>query len=119
MRDKFIELVLNKINEYYTCYNEEVPSSASFPYLVVPTFQFIPNEESGFISTFDIEIYTNELSNISYEEIIDTLRDNLDGFFYHDDKISFHLGYDKDINLNSNEQDLIIRSISFTARIFK
>lgn len=119
MRDKFIEIILNKINEYYTCYNEEAPSSASFPYLVVPNFQFVPNEECSFISYFDIEVYINELSDISFENIVDVLRDNLDGYFYHDKNISFHLGFDKDINMKSNEQDLIIRSITFSARIFR
>lgn len=119
MRDRLIELISNKINDYYTCYTEEAPSTATFPYLVIPIFKSFPIEESGFSCTFDIEVYINELSNISFESIVDTLRDNLDGYFYRDDTIGFHLGYETDSNYNSTEQDLVIRTITFTARIFR
>ncbi len=118
MVDLFIEKILSKINEYYTCYYEEAPSSANFPFLVVPTLVLSPLN-SGYSGIFDIEIYVNELCNESNENIIDTLRDNLDGYHYRNENIGFHLGFENHMIVKSNEQDLSIRKISFVARIFK
>lgn len=121
MTDKFIELLINKINNYYTCYYEEAPSNASFPYLVIPTLSINPLLDigAGFNCNFDIEIYINELSTDSVENIIDTLRDCLDGYYYRDNDLSFHIGFDNQLIIKSNEQDLIIRRASFIARIFR
>ena len=118
MIDNFVEILINKINEYYVCYYEEAPNDAKFPYLVIPTMQLTPLED-GYSAIFDIEIYTNELSTISIEKIMDDLRDKLDGFHIRNDKIGFHLGFDNHLVVKSTEQDIIIRRITFTARIFK
>ncbi len=119
MIDNFIEKLINKINEYYICYYEEAPNTTSFPYLIIPTLQLNPLDDNSFSSVFDIEIYTNELSNVSVEQIIDVLRDNLNNYFYKDENIGFHLGFDNQLLIKSNEQDLSIRRITFTARIFR
>lgn len=115
--DLFIEKVITKINEYYLCFYEEAPSNVTFPYLVVPTISVTPLD-MGYSAIFDIEIYINELSSVSTETIIDTLRDNLAGYRYKDNKIGFHLGFENHMLVRSNEQDLSIRKITFEARIF-
>lgn len=118
MIDKFIELIILEINKYYTCYYEEAPHTAVFPYLVMPTINVNPLD-SGYSAIFDLEIYINELSDKSVEQIIDTLRDNLEGYSFRDNNIGFHLGFDNHLVLKSNEQDLSVRKITFTARIFR
>ena len=118
MTDRFIELLMIEVNKYYTCYYEEAPSNTAFPYLVMPTLNLTPLD-SGYSCVFDLEIYINELSDISVETIIDSLRDNLDGFSYGEFGLGFHIGFDNQLLVKSNEQDLVIRRITFTARIFR
>jgi len=114
----FIKILLVKINEYYTCFYEEAPSTTSFPYLVVPTITLTPLD-AGYTCLFDIEIYNNELSKISVEDILDDLHNNLDNYSYCDKNIAFHLGFESANILKSSEQDLLIRKITFSARIFR
>lgn len=116
--DEFIELIIKKINEYYLCYYEEAPNNTAFPYLVMPTLNLIPLN-SGYSGVFDLEIYVNELSKISVEQVIDTLRDELDGYIFRNKNIGFHIGFDDHLITKSNEQDLVIRKITFSARIFR
>ena len=118
MTDRFIELIQDKINEYYTCYYEEADPNTSFPYLVIPTLTLNPID-SGFSGLFDIEIYVNELSKVSVEEIMDKLRDNLDGYSYYEKGLGFHIGFDNQLLVKSNEQDLSMRRITFEARLFR
>ena len=118
MIDKFIEILMKEINKYYTAYYEEAPSNTKFPYITVPTINLTPLD-SGYLSVFDLEIYVNELCNTSLEEILDTLLDNLDGYSYRDSTIGFHIGFDNQLLVKSNEQDLAMRRITFQARIFR
>lgn len=118
MIDKFVEVFIKEINKYYTCYYEEAPNDARFPFLIMPTLNLTPLS-MGYLAIVDIEIYNNELSNISVENILDELRDNLDGWSYHDKDIGFHIGFDNQVINKSTEQDIIIRKITFSARIFK
>lgn len=120
MTEAYLELFINKVNEYYTCYYEEVPKNAKFPYLVIPSINLTPLE-SGYLCLTDIYIYNNELSDISIENICDNLRANLDGYSILDKnkKIGFHTGFENQTITNTNEQDLILRKISFASRIFE
>lgn len=118
MIKEFIKQLLKEINKYYTCYYEEAPNNAKFPYLVIPTLHIIPLN-AGYSCVVDIEINNNELGKVLTEEIIDDLDNKLNELNFFNDKIGFHLGT-SDINiLKSSEQDLIYRRISFDARIFK
>ena len=118
MINMFIEKLQEKINEYYTCYYEESPSNATFPFLVIPTLNLTPLYD-GYQGIFDIEIFINELSDQNVEFIMDNLRDKLEGYSYRDDNLGFHIGFENQIIVKSNEQDLSIRRMSFSARIFK
>lgn len=119
LNKEFIEKLLNKINEIYNCYYEEAPKNVKFPYGVVTKIPLSPLNP-GYICIFDIELYTNELLGCdSIEEMCDSLRDGLDTTIINGDKFNAHLGFeDQDLN-QSNEQDLISRRISFSARIFR
>lgn len=118
MIDKFLTILQAEINKYYTCYYEESPSDAAFPFLVIPTLNLTPLYD-GYQGIFDIEIYINELSNQTVESIMDDLRDKLDYYSFRDKNIGFHIGFENQIIVKSNEQDLSIRRMSFSARIFK
>lgn len=118
MNKKFIKSITDYINNYYSCYYEEAPNTASFPYLIIPEITFTPLNQ-GFNAVFDIEVYINELCDESVEEIMDILRDNLDGYSYYGNDISYHVGFDTQNIVKSTEQDLSIRRITFSARIFK
>lgn len=120
MTEKFIELFIKKINEYYTCYYEEAPSKTGFPYIVIPTIALTPLNH-GYLCITDLFIYINELSEKSIEEICDTLRTNLDNFSILDQEcgIGFHVSFENQTISNINEQDLSIRKISFASRIFE
>ena len=118
MTDRFIELIIKEINKLYTCYYEEAPNDTLFPYLVMTSLNLTPLN-SGFLGIFDLEIYINELSKQSVETIIDNLREKLDGYYYRESNLGFHIGFDNQSIIKSNEQDLAIRRITFQARIFK
>lgn len=117
MIKEFVKELLTKINTLYTCYYEEAPNTATFPYLVVPTLHFSPLN-SGYTGIVDIEINNNEDSQIFTEDIIDNLNQNLNEYFFTNDKIGFHLGTESINVIKSSDQDLINRRISFEARIF-
>lgn len=117
MSKEFIKQLMTEINKIRTCYYEEADKKAVFPYLVVPTIQINPLE-AGYICLFDIEIYNNELSNVITEDICDELKNGLDRLSVKTNMLGFHLGFDSQYLMNSNEQDLIARRISFSARIF-
>lgn len=118
MIKEFVKQIMNKINEYYTAYYEEAEKTTSFPYLVVPTLNITPLN-AGYRCLVDIEIYINELSKLTVEDIIETLKKGLDGFSFNNDKIAFHLGIDGIYLASSNEQDLKYKKITFEARIFE
>lgn len=118
MIKEFVKQIMNKINEYYTAYYEEAEKTTSFPYLVVPTLNITPLN-AGYRCLVDIEIYINELSELTVEDIIETLKKGLDGFSFNNDKIAFHLGIDSIYLASSNEQDLKYKKITFEARIFE
>lgn len=113
----FLEKIIEKINEIYPCYYEEVPSSASFPFCVIPTIN-INDLNMGKTIMFTIEIYNNKLSKIISEDIMQNLEKQLDRYHYIDDTIAFHIGWDNSRSVKSIEQDLIIKEVSLTARIF-
>ena len=117
MTEKFIKSLLDKVNTIYLCYYEEADNEASFPYCVIPSISFTPLND-GYLSMFDIEIYNNELSNISVEQMIDQLRVGLDGYSENSNGIAYHIGFENQLLIKQNEQDLIVRRVSFSARIF-
>ena len=118
MTEKFIEKLLEKINTIYTCYYEEAPKKAKFPYCVVPTLVISPLD-SGYMCMVDIELYNDEFTDVSIEKMCDDFREELDGYSYKDNDIGYYLGFESQYLSKSNEQDLTYRKITFVSRIFK
>ena len=114
---EFIKLLLEEVNKLYTCYYEEAPKNASYPYLVIPTLN-ISSLDSGDQCLVDIEIYSSEFTSVSVEDICDDLRNYLTGLSICKSNIGFHLGFENQNISKINEQDLIPRKVSFSARIF-
>ena len=65
-----------------------------------------------------IELYINELSDSDVEELCDNLRVGLDGYSYKDNSIGFHIGFESQYLTRQNEQDLVMRRVTFIERIF-
>jgi hypothetical protein len=115
---KFLEELSKYLNTLTKCYYEEAPKNAIFPYVVL-----VPPSTSdlsyGTLSMFDLEVYTNELGGgIELEGLCDTLVNglkektlNLSNYF------NSHISFENYINLKDNEQDLICRRLTFSARI--
>ncbi len=114
---KFLEVIMKKINTIYKCYYEEATVKAKFPYCVVPTLAIRPLN-AGYSCIFDIEIFNNEISDISTEKICDDLVNILDHFSYSDNDISIWISLENCVINKSNEQDLSARRVSFEARFF-
>lgn len=116
--EEFVTQILNVLNESYEAYYEEAPITAKFPYLVVPTLNLTPLD-AGYTCIFDVEIYNNELSKISTEDIMDYLIQTFKDYCFCNDKIGFHTGFENGNIVKIQEQDLIERRVSFCARLFK
>ncbi len=114
---EFIKQLMIQINNIRNCYYEEADNKAKYPYLVVPTLQ-INTLESGYICLFDVEIYNNELTSITVEEIADELILGLDRLSFKNDSIGFHLAFESQFLVKTNDQDESVRRISFSARLF-
>lgn len=113
----FLEALLKKCNEIMTVYYEEALKAAKFPFGVIPNLSITPLNY-GYQCLFDIELYVNELSNYSVEELCDKLRNGLDGYSYSDKDIGFYLMFDSQYLTKQSEQDFTMRKVSFVARIF-
>ena len=118
MINHFVEVFMKSLNRLYEAYYEEAPNTAKYPYLVVPTINVTPLS-SGYLCLFDIEIYIHELTDITVEEIMDRINDFYDGYRYRDTELGYHISIDNRLNIKSVEQDLIVRRISLSARIFR
>ena len=117
MTKTFLEKLMTKLNTIMTVYYEEAPNSASFPFGVIPTLSITPLDY-GYQCLFDVELYINELSDSDVEELCDNLRTGLDGYSYKDNSIGFHIGFESQYLTRQNEQDLVMRRVTFIARIF-
>lgn len=116
--DKYIEKLIAKINTIKTCYYEEAPKGISYPYLVLTSFN-ASDLKYGDLVNFDIEIWFTEYTTSNIDIIADQLRNGLDmqtvnlsGYF------NSHINFENQSMVKDQEQDLIMRRLSFTARIF-
>ena len=117
MTENFLNSIMSVINEVMTVYYEEAANDATFPYGVIPTLNITPLDY-GYHCVFDIELYINELSEQSIEEICDLLRNKLDGYSYYENGFGYHIGFDSQYLSSSNDIDLSYRRITFAANIF-
>ena len=117
MIDTFLNKLMEKANQIMTVYYEKAPSTASYPYGVIPDLS-ISTLDYGYQCLFDIELYINELSDSNVENLCDLLRHGLDGYNYKDENIGFHINFDSQYLGKMTEQDSSMRRVTFIARIF-
>lgn len=116
----YLEKLNKYINTFTTSYYEKAPTSGTFPYcvLIPPTTTDLM---SGDLMMFDIEIYANEQIGMCelVEELCDTLRNNLNDYILNsENNFNSHISFETSFNLRDNEQDLLARRLTFSARIF-
>lgn len=118
-QSKLIEELIKHINTFTTCYYEQVPTSANYPFSVImpPSTSEL---DAGNLVMFDIEIYANELTGAEdIESLCDTLRNNLDNYLLiSENNFNAHIEFNNYSNMRENEQDLLARRITFEARVF-
>lgn len=115
--DYFLDKLMEFLNTIMTIYYEKAPNEANYPFGVVPDLTFSPLDY-GYQCLFDIDIHINDSSNSNVEQLCDNLRKNLDGYYYKDDKVGFHVGFNDQYLGKMTEQDSSMRRITFIARIF-
>lgn len=117
-QNEYIETLRTSINSICTCYFEEAPKSASFPYcvLVPPATS---NIDYGDMFMFDLEVFTNEINGAEeLETTCDDLRNYLNNKTLNlENKFSSHIGFENYISIKDTEQDLLCRRLTFSARI--
>lgn len=118
-QSKFIEKLQEYINGFTTCFYESAPSIAEFPYCILLP-PATTDLQQGILSTFDIEIYSNELSGAEdVEALCDTLKNNLQNYLLNsENNFTSHISFESYYNLRENEHDILARRLTFTARIF-
>lgn len=117
MTKKFVKLLLDYINETYTCYYEKAIANNSL-YLVIPYLN-ISSLNDGYLANFDIEIHRSDTSTITIEDIVDSLIDMLDEKTLRMTGYACHFSLEQ-TNLDKlNETDINERTVSFSSHIFK
>lgn len=117
MIKEFIQALVNKVNTIKTAYYEEAPTSAIFPYLVIPTINIVPIN-FGYSTLIDIEVHSDTNNIIDIEALLDTIKTELDGYTYNSKEVSFYLGFENVYSGKASDQDLLYKKITFEARIF-
>ena len=116
---KFIEELIKYINTFTTCYYEQAPTSGTFPYSVL----IPPNTtslDSGNLTMLDIEIYASEqVGTEQVEALCDLIKNKLDNYLLNSaNNFSCHINFEGYYNMRENEQDLMARRLTFSARVF-
>lgn len=118
---EFIRKLTTIIDSVATCYYEESPVSAAFPYCVAGSVH-ISDMESGDLLAFDVDVWTDEKkpdATVELEGICDRLRNRMSNAVLTQDGVfSAHIGFEAQSAVNESEFDLCHRRLSFSARIF-
>jgi hypothetical protein len=115
---KYIEKLIEKISTIKTCYYEEAPSGVAYPYIVLSSFN-VSDLAYGDLVYFDIEIWFTEYTTTDIDALSDNLRNGLDKTTVNlSNYFTSHINFDNQNMIKDQEQDLIVRRLSFTARIF-
>ncbi|MDR2531461.1 MAG: hypothetical protein LBC82_01280 [Oscillospiraceae bacterium] len=117
----FIEALLDHVNEKITCFYEDAPTEAAFPFGVISGV-FVSDLDSGDALNFYISVYTDEKkpgATIELEKLCDTLRAYLSrAVIRREGAFSSHIGFDNQRGVHEAEFDLCHRRLTLTARIF-
>lgn len=116
----YISALRSHIDKIVTCYYDEAPASASFPYSVVSGV-YVIDLSAGDSMNFYVDVYADENqhdSAVELENLTDKVRNHLSGAVISGENFTSHVGFDNRSNVTENEFDLIHRRLTFTSRIF-
>ena len=116
--DLYIEKLIQKISETQICYYEEAPTGIAHPYLTLSNFN-ISDLASGDLAMFDIEIWFTEFTDSNIDQLCDQLRNELNRTTLNEEgAFSSTIYFENQNMVKDREQDLIVRRLSFSTRIF-
>lgn len=117
----FLENLIKHISKVVTCFYEEAPPGASFPFAVV-SGEYITELNQGDNLEFYLEIFADEKaenSTVEMEDLASSLRAHLNNaIIAADGRFSSHIGFENQKNTFESEPDLCHRRQTYTARIF-
>lgn len=116
---EYVKALIDKINETHICYYEDVPKGIEYPYMYIPTININGIGESGETSNFDIQIWHIEGEDGDIDDLADAIRNALDRITINKNgSFTSHIYFQNQNIVRDLEPDLILRELSFTARIF-
>ncbi|MDR1001680.1 MAG: hypothetical protein LBL82_00195 [Oscillospiraceae bacterium] len=102
--------------------NETYSGNWDFPYAVLSGINIIDLEESGDLTSFYVDVWTDNKLPTATEQLdslCDTLRNELHNTVVAaEGKFSSHIGFENQNMIQESEFDLSHRRLSFAARIF-
>jgi hypothetical protein len=118
---QFIIKAADAINDVLTCYYDEAPATAAFPYCVLSGIN-VQDLADGDQIFFDVDIWTDEKQQNAtgiLEGYCDTIRNALSGLpLSVENTFHCHINFDSQQTVRDNEHDIAHRRLSFTSRIF-
>jgi len=115
-----IKRLTNKVNDLTSCYYEEAPEGARFPYTILTSINGYDIGAGDGVS-FMLEFYTGEQEGQSekLDMQIDEIRTALDGACISEEGVfAAHIGFNSRSGMEKRSHDLCRRRLSFTARTF-
>lgn len=120
----FIEELMTTVNTIKTgvkFYYNRAPGKVSFPYGVVSGIN-VTDLASGDISSFDIDLWTDDKlysATEDIEELCDIMRNALHNYIISREGVfAGHIGYENRDTTDDKETDISHRRLFFAARIF-
>lgn len=120
----FIKALVQFINEAVTCYYEDAPEGAAFPYCTVSSLNTTPLEEGehGCLALFYIDVWAGEQHG-SETRALETACDRIvnrmqRAVISKTGEFAAHIGFENKRVEQETEFDIAHRRISMSARIF-
>lgn len=112
---------ISGMRDGFKCYYDRAPSDAAFPYSVLGAVT-ASDLESGDLSMFDVDIWTDDKLPTATEEL-EALCDELRNFLHNkiiarEGIFAGHIGYESRDVPDERERDLSRRRLTFAARVF-
>ncbi|MGM9681543.1 MAG: hypothetical protein ACI3XR_08565 [Eubacteriales bacterium] len=117
-----IRSLVNTVKERTSlpCYYDRAPKGAKLPYSVLDSVTAGPLND-GDLSLFDVRIWTDDRLPTATEDLeafCGKVRDAMDGTILSAGGVYAHIGYEGRIPDSDKEDDLCVRRLSFSARVF-
>lgn len=102
------------------CYYDRAPKGTKLPYSVLDSVTAVPLHD-GDLSLFDVRIWTDDrlpTATTDLEALCGKVRSALEGTVLSVGGVYAHIGYEGRITESDKEDDLCVRRLSFSARVF-